>query len=189
VSSSSQANHGGKEGIFIKLLVAAQPRIFGYLVTLLASLNEAEEVMQETSIVMWDKFDDFTISNRLSEKTIEDFVAWGNQIAYFKVLNLRRKKSLSTTLLSEKVIQMVSNEWTKQEETKSLENRRQALKQCVDKLPTLQRGVLEDYYWQKLSVDRIADRSQRTPASIYKLLQRVRDSLYKCISNRLSEEL
>ena len=145
--------------------------------------------MQETSIVMWDKFDDFTLSNQLSDKTIEDFVAWGNQIAYFKVLNLRRKKSLSTTHLSEKVIQIVSDEWIKQENSKSLERRRQALKPCLDKLSTLHRSVLEDYYWQKLPVDRIAESSQRTTASIYKLLQRVRGSLHKCISNRLSQEL
>jgi RNA polymerase sigma-70 factor (ECF subfamily) len=170
------------------LLVTAQPRIFGYIVTLLASLNEAEEVMQETSIVMWEKFDDFTLPNQLSKTTVDQLVAWGNQIAYYKVLNLRRKKSLGAAHLSEKVIQLVSDEWTEQEESQSLEKRRQALKQCVDKLPTLHRNVLEDYYWQKLSVDRIADRSQRTTASIYKLLQRVRDSLHKCISSRLAQE-
>ena len=178
----------GKDSIFIKLLVSAQPRIFGYIVTLLSSLSEAEEVMQETSIVMWSKFDDFKLPSDASEQAVDDLVAWGNQIAYFKVMNLRRRKHLNTVRLSDKVIQMISDEWLKQEQSKTLEKRRQALKSCIDLLPPTSREVIEDYYWRKSPVDAIAKRSQRSSASIYKLLQRSRDSLHKCIDSKLIRE-
>lgn len=177
-----------RESTFIKLLVSAQPRIFGYLVTLLPSISDAEEVMQETSMVMWSKFDEFASANELADKTVDDLVTWGNQIAYFKVLNLRRRKDAKTKQLSENIVELISEEWTKQEQSQALELRRQALKTCVNSLSAAQREILEGYYWQKSSVSQIAEHTERTVAGVYKLLQRIRESLHSCINSKLAQE-
>ena len=177
-----------RKNAFIKVFVAAQPKIFGYIVSLMATLIDADEVMQETSIVMWTKFDDFALPTKFNEKTVDEFIAWGNQIAFYKVLNLRRKKGLSTSFFSENTLQLISDEWVKQEQSRSLESRRLALKQCLELLPVSHKDVLKQYYWHETPVEQIAADSSRTTASIYKILQRVRNGLHQCINNRIAQQ-
>jgi RNA polymerase sigma-70 factor (ECF subfamily) len=177
-----------RRNAFIKVFVAAQPKIFGYIVSLMSTLSDADEVLQETSIVMWTKFDDFALPTTFNEKTIDEFVAWGNQIAFYKVLNLRRKKGLSTTCFSDNTLQLISDEWAKQEQSRALEKRRQALKLCLDLLPVSQKEVLKQYYWHEVPVEQIASDSSRTTASVYKILQRVRNGLHQCINNRIAQQ-
>lgn len=177
-----------RRNAFVKVFVAAQPKIFGYIVSLVASLSDADEVLQETSIVMWTKFDDFELPSTINDKAVDEFVAWGNQIAFYKVLNLRRKKNLSTSYFSEDTLQLISDEWVKQEQSRVLESRRFALKHCLELLPTPHKEVLKQYYWHETPVEQIATNSSRTTASTYKLLQRIRDSLHRCIDNRLAQQ-
>lgn len=175
-----------RETAFVNLLVASQPRIFGYLVTLSASISDAEEVMQETSLMMWSKFDEFNLPEEITDSTVNEMVAWGNQIAYFKVMNRRRKKNANLAHLSDKVLDAVSQEWKRQDNSRILEIRRSALKECVESLPEKQRSVLESYYWKKNSVAEIAKTSGKSEAGIYKSLQRIRVILHGCISQRLA---
>ena len=174
-----------KEVTFIKLLVSAERRILGYLVTLLNSVPDAEDLMQETSIVMWEKFDDF-LSTQDGDADPTRFVAWGNKIAFYKVLNSRRRKKGSLRLLSDDIMQLVSEEWTRQDETEELKMRQQALASCLEELPSEKKEVLQQYYWRRLPVDKIASSLQKTPGNIYKILGRTRQSLHRCISKKLA---
>lgn len=173
-----------KEKSFIKLIVTAEQRILGYLIALLPSVQDAEDLLQETSIVMWDKYDEF-LATQDGEPDIGRFVAWGNKIAFYKVLNSRRQKRWKLRLLSDEVIKLVSDEWIRQDEADELKGRHQALKQCIDKLPEGYRNLLREYYWSRTSVGQIAEQSERTVGSVYKVLQRARKSLHKCIEKRL----
>lgn len=174
-----------KETTFIKLFVAAERKFLGYLVSLQPSIQDAEELMQETSIVIWEKFDEF-LATQGEEPDPDRFVAWGCKVAFYKTLNSRRKKDATHKLLGEEVINVISNTWLELEESDELSDRRTALAQCVDKLPTERRDLLRDYYWHRRPISQIASKENRTTASIYKLLQRVRLALHKCIDQELA---
>jgi len=174
-----------KETTFIKLFVAAERKFLGYLVTLQPSMQDAEELMQETSIVIWEKFDEF-LATQSDEPDPDRFVAWGCKVAFYKTLNSRRKKSTSHKLLGDEAINLVSNTWLDLEESNELSDRRSALANCVDKLPSDRRELLRDYYWHRRPIDQIASKQERTTTSIYKLLQRVRMALHKCINQELA---
>lgn len=174
-----------KETSFIKLIVAAERRILGYLIALLPAMQDAEDLMQETSIVMWEKYDEF-LSTQEDEPDLERFVAWGNKIAFYKVLNARRHKSSTVKLLSSDVIELVSEEWTRQDEASDLTNRQKALENCLEQLPSDRRDLLREYYWHRTSVEKIGEKFERTAGSVYKVLQRTRQGLHKCIEKRLS---
>ncbi|MEM6330308.1 MAG: sigma-70 family RNA polymerase sigma factor [Planctomycetota bacterium] len=174
-----------KQSAFIKLIVAGERKIFGYLVSLLPSVQDAEDIMQDTSVVMWDKFDEF-LATQDGEPAVERFVAWGNKIAFYKVLNSRRHRRWSTRLLSNELMQLVADEWSEQEASGQLEERRAVLSKCINELPHDRRQVLHDYYWQGAAVDKIAATQERTTGSIYKVLQRSRAALHKCIERKLA---
>jgi len=175
-----------KETQFIKLFVASERKFLGYLITLLPSIQDAEELMQETSIVIWEKFDEF-LATQGDEPDPDRFVAWGCKVAFYKALNSRRKLKSSHKLLGEDVIELISNAWLEQQKSHELADRRSALARCVEKLPSERRDLLHDYYWQRQSIEQIASKQGRTTASVYKLLQRVRSSLHKCIDRDLAQ--
>lgn len=174
-----------KETSFIKLIVSAERRILGYLIALMPAMQDAEDLMQETSIVMWEKYDEF-LETQEGEPDLERFVAWGNKIAFYKVLNARRHKSNTVRLLSSDVIELVSEEWLRQDDSGQPEIRQRALASCLDELPKERRDLLREYYWVRSSVEKIGEKFDRTAGSVYKALQRTRQSLHKCIEKKLS---
>ena len=65
-------------GEFIRLFLQNERRIYAFIVSLLPDLTDAEDVLQETSVVLWEKFDQFQPGT--------NFVSWACKIAHFKVL-------------------------------------------------------------------------------------------------------
>ena len=72
-----------KNGLFLRLFLQNERRLYAYILTLLPHRADAEDVLQEASLVMWDKFDE--------HNPPDDFAAWGCRIAYFKVLDFYKK--------------------------------------------------------------------------------------------------
>lgn len=67
-----------KENQYIRLLSAHYVRIKSFIFTMLPNESDADDVMQETSITLWKKFNDFQSGT--------DFVAWPVTIAKYKAL-------------------------------------------------------------------------------------------------------
>ena len=60
-----------------------QRRLFGFVLTLLPRLDEAEKVFQNACLVLLDKFDEFQPGT--------DFIRWACQIAKYEVLSFHRR--------------------------------------------------------------------------------------------------
>ena len=168
---------------FIKLFVAAERRILGYLITMFPAIEDAEELMQETSIVIWEKFDEF-LATQSGDPDLDRFTAWACKIAFYKTLNARRKRRATARLFGEEVLELISATWMRAQESHELDDRRSALARCLENLAADRRELIQDYYWRKTPVEQIASKQNRTVASVYKLLQRVRRSLHQCIDKR-----
>lgn len=173
------------ESEFIRLFVATERRILGYLITLLPTIEDAEELMQETSIVIWEKFDEF-LATQGDEPDLDRFTAWGCKIAFYKTLNARRKRKPTAKSFSEDVLQLISSTWLNSQESGELDDRRSALARCMEKLPGERREMLQDYYWRKMPIEQIASKQSHTVANVYKLMQRIRRSLHECIQKAIA---
>ena len=157
---------------FVSLITANQRRIFAYILTLVPSLNDADDIMQETSALMWERKNDFTPGS--------DFVAWGARIAYYKILDYRKKVNKSRRM-------MVLNEQFDQIEKKSLEQSRHIdhvinrLDECVKKLSKPDKQILNLRYSAMLSVKEISSRVNESVRTIYYKLSRIQGLLLRCI--------
>src|SRR5262245_22061331 len=89
-----------KVRLFLRLFLQNERRLYAYILTLLPHRADADDVLQEASLVMWDKFDD--------EHPPADFVAWGCRIAYFKVLDFRKKRQRSRVLFSQATLERLA---------------------------------------------------------------------------------
>src|SRR5260370_21160240 len=89
----SSAGHGQ----LVERFVRSQDRIYASLATLLPNRADAEEVFQQTSLILWRKWQQFDPGR--------DFVRWACGIAHHEVSNfLRKRADRGRVYLSEDVL-------------------------------------------------------------------------------------
>ena len=162
----------------VLLMTQHQRRIFAYIYTLLPDRHAAEDVLQETSLVICEKFGDF--------KTGTDFVAWANQIAWWQVRAARTKYARSKVIFDDDVLEAVAQ--TSVELAPEADPRHEALAKCLQKLPSRDRELITTRYEPGQGVEEAARRSGRSLVAAYKALARLRKLLHDCVSSQLSQE-
>lgn len=156
---------------FLRLFRSSERELFRYVSALVPSFVDAEEIVQQTAVALWSKFDQYDAE--------QPFTPWACRFAINIVkqwaASRQRWKSLANDGLVE---QLASRRAALQPQ---LDERLRHLDDCLQKLPTEQREIVEDYYWKRSAVEGIAARTRRSRAAIYKLLQRSRALLRDCI--------
>jgi RNA polymerase sigma-70 factor, ECF subfamily len=171
-------NAMGKARLFLRLFLQNQRRIYAYVLTLLPNRADADDVFQEASLVLWDKFDD--------SAPPEDFAAWGCRIAYFKVLDFRKKHQRARVLFSQAMLDRVAETAVEQAGALQLDERREALTDCLGKLADRDRGLLAARFTEGGTVQTAAAQVGRSVDAVYKALARIRQSLFECVSRTLA---
>ena len=67
-----------------------------------------------------------------------------------------------------------------------LEERGRALAGCLDKLPSRDRELLEQYYSRRATIRSVADLGGRSPNVLYKSMRRIRAALFGCVTHALA---
>lgn len=168
--SEHRKNIDGRE--FIRLLTANQSRIYAYIVSLVPNFNDADDIMQETTTMMWERKDDFQSGT--------DFVAWGVRIAYFKVLDYRKRVSRSRRMLfSDEIFNTINDASVSQ--SSLTENYIQGLTECIQKLKSNDQHLIKLRYSLGLNVKKLSQRLNSSTRSIYYSLSRIQGQLLECM--------
>jgi RNA polymerase sigma-70 factor (ECF subfamily) len=157
------------------LMTRHQRRIFSYIYTLVPRRTDADDILQETSLVICEKFDEF------EEGT--DFVAWACQIAYWRVRYARQKFARAKVFFNQDVLDVVAT--TADTMCGELDARHEALLSCLQKLTPRDREFLLTRYEPGCGVSEAARRSGRTITAAYKALTRIRKLLFDCVNHQL----
>ncbi|HSY54603.1 MAG TPA: sigma-70 family RNA polymerase sigma factor [Opitutaceae bacterium] len=157
------------------LMTRHQRQIFSYIYTMVPSRHDAEDLLQETSLVVCEKFHEFR------EGT--DFVAWACQIAYWRIRYSRQKFARSKVVFDQNVLDAVAH--TASTMTHELDDRHEALSHCLQKLPSRDRELVLTRYEPGHGVEEAARRSGRSLDAAYKALMRIRKLLFDCVTNQL----
>jgi RNA polymerase sigma-70 factor, ECF subfamily len=158
----------------VLLMTQHQRRIFSYIYTLVPDRHAAEDILQETSLVICEKFGEFRPGT--------DFVAWGCQIAWWQVRAARTKFARSKVVFDEKVLESVAR--TATEMLPEQDIRHEALSKCLQKLNPRDRELLMTRY--ESGVEEAARRTGRSLVAAYKALTRLRKLLHDCVTNQLA---
>ena len=169
-----------KQDLFHRLLFRNQNRIYAYVLTLIGNYTDADDVMQETISVMWQRFEDF--------QTGTNFVSWGIAIAHYKILEYRRNKHKSgricqydNNLLEKLGYEVASNE--------SLFDEKFAiLRKCVEKLKGQYITVVKLRFQEDLNTTAISDRCGISVANVYQILSRAYSMLISCMHKQQLQE-
>lgn len=163
---------------FTALLVRHSPALMGYILSLVPSWPDAEDLLQQSSVVMWRKFSEFREGS--------DFLSWGCQIARFHTLNHARKQARDPHVFSPDLLETMAEEGALDAE--QLDAERVALRSCLEKLDPRSRNLLGRCYQPDATVKAVAEDLGRTPNSVYKGLNRIREALLRCIGRTLAQE-
>ncbi len=163
---------------FLESFLRSEGRIFAYILTLWPHRADADDLLQEVSLFMWDQFDE--------QNPPVDFVAWGCRIAYFKILDFRKKLQRSRLIFNQETLERIAAVASEREST--LAARQEALTQCIERLPSRDRDLLAQRFEAGATTQATADRVGRSVDAVYKALSRIRDTLFECVNRRLATE-
>ena len=164
---------------FAELLRRHHSQVFGYVLALVHNTADAEDIMQQASLTMWEKFDEFDLDT--------NFGAWACSIARYKALNWlktqRRHQQVFTDALEVEITAAYVAITADEADERTL-----ALRGCVEELPTDQQKLLYDCYDGEHAVANVAEQLGRTVHSVYSSLRNIRRKLAECVRRRMSDE-
>ncbi len=165
----------GKPHDFMKLYIAIQPRLYGFVMSMVHKWDDTEDIIQETLSVMWRKFDEFEQGT--------DFAAWGLAIARYQVMSYYQRQKNLKLRFSDQAIELLL-EHNIQNENKD-DTFIEALKECVSKLSDKDRLLLELRYEINAGVKDIASRFNLGINAIYKKIGRIHGMLLICVRSKV----
>ena len=165
--------------VSVEQMTQSQRAIYGYIFSMVFSRDAADEVLQETNVVICENIQDFAGRS--------EFLTWACRVAHNQVLAYRKRRQrdrLTTTVPAalEELSQHSLNECT------AADVRLQMLRECKKELPVADRDLIESRYNPDGSVERIAEGLGRSPSSVSVSLHRIRRRLQKCIQSKVAQE-
>jgi RNA polymerase sigma-70 factor (ECF subfamily) len=164
---------------FAEYLRQAQGRLYGYIHSLVRDLNDADDLFQQTTLILWKKFAEFDRAR--------SFFAWACGVARLEVANFLRSRGRQRLYFSDDLNLLLIEAQADMTESE-LEDRRDALAGCVAKLRERDRELLVECYGSPSGVPDAAGRRCRSPQSVYNSLRRIRRALFECVTRALARE-
>lgn len=163
---------------FLKLLGECNRQISAYIFSVVQNFEDANDILQQTIGIMWQKFDEFELGT--------DFASWGVKIAHFQILSYRRKKSSQKVFFSDNIFQQIDE--VAQKRSVQSDERLKYLRQCLKKLVHTDLMLLKNRFEQNLPVKSLAEHTDKSIQHVYRRLAKIQLLLYKCIQRNMAEE-
>lgn len=163
---------------FLELLTTHERALSIYVHSLVPRDSAAEDILQQTKMLLWKHFDDFQIGTH--------FLAWARKTAFHQILTHRRQKKREHLPLDEVALEALGMAVTQLAGDVSL--RQEALRACLARLPKEHRQLVQMRYYEDLEIEQVADKLRRTAGAVYRALSRVRLSLMECMERQVARE-
>lgn len=157
---------------FFRLLMNSQKVIYAYILSMVHNCPDADDIMQETMTLMWERFDEFEPGT--------NFGAWGVKIARFKVLKHYKSKAKTEELFDESLLNQVSDCYHRKMDEMKI--RVSALQECLKKLDKRDKKLVRIRYEQGMKITELAAQIDRPVQGLYKALARIHAVLHRCVN-------
>ncbi|MBN2163142.1 MAG: sigma-70 family RNA polymerase sigma factor [Pontiellaceae bacterium] len=166
-----------RHALYTRMITRHHHDLFGYILSMHPNFNEANDIMQETALGLWQRFDEYDEER--------PFVNWAFRFAYFEVLRYRKSRSRSRLIFTDELIDMLHEDSLRKKP--EMERRHQALEQCMQKLDEEDRVLIEQRYGSSSTIRQLAE-SWRLPVKrLYKRMERLRLKLFQCVNHTVGQ--
>ena len=163
--------------VFVARFAHYEPDLRRFIRSLLPTWTDADEVLQQTAIVIWRKFDQYDPDT--------NFMKWACVIARFEALAYRRKMARDRLVFREDVLELMADEGIEEIDSRRLEH--VALESCLLDLPEKQRKFITLAYTPGVKVKELAEEAGSTAAAFYMRLKRIRRQLMECVESKTQQ--
>ena len=176
--SEQPASNSRTQQEFLRVFLANEREIFRYVAALVPPTADAQEIVQQTAVVLWEKFDQYDASR--------PFAPWACRFALNIARQWMARRQRWKALLDGGIAQELA--MRREQLRQEFDTRLVHLEHCLQKLPEKQRSLVDGYYFKQADVETLAGQARRTVDAVYKALQRIRRQLRECIERSLREE-
>lgn len=178
-ADSARSSSAGQIAEFEQHFSQCESEIQAFVFTLLPHWPDAEDIVQRTRIVLWQKFATFEPGT--------SFKAWAMQVARFEVNNFRRTQRSDKLCFDDALVDSLAEVRTTLAD--ELDRRRSVLDDCMSKLRASDRQIIRHCYGPKATTTKeAADRLRRPVNTLYKALNRIRRTLLECVNQVTGED-
>ena len=166
---------------FVRLFTAHEGRLRALAVSLVLNFNDAEDVLQQASLAIWKKFDQYQPGT--------NFMYWAGRFVYLHALRHRRQNAKAKMAFGDAFMEAILKAAAKDAMVAELGEREDALDACLRKLSSEHRAMLRARYEEEGTVHDMAVIFNRTEQAVHNALSRIRRALHECINRRLLLEV
>ena len=159
-------------------VTAIQNKLHAYILSLLANPAAAQDVLQETNLVLIRKADDF--------RDGANFDSWAYSTARFQILAHLRDRKRDRLVLHETFAEKLAP--AAEVMAEETEVRIQLLGGCVEQLADEHKALLHKRYGKEVSITSLAKDYGKTASAMKQMLYRIRNLLAACVEARLPKE-
>ena len=163
----------------LKLITDHQRSLYAYILSLVSNREVADEVLQETNLVLCRKIREFDGRAK--------FITWACRIAQLQVMAaVKRSRRQRVTFMDDNLLQDLAGRAAANALRSDGDLER--LVQCMEELPPHSREMIDLRYAPGGSVGQVARHLQRPAGSVRVTLHRVRHWLLECVQRKRAEE-
>ena len=163
---------------FVRFWTQHQNEVARYLQSMVPRPADAAEILQDVSVRLWEKWDQYDQSR--------PFAPWAIRFAYLEVLKWRQKHAREKLVFSETLLEQIHTRH--EEEAPLMEARRKVLEGCLEKLSDQQRKWVALRYGRYGAVKASAEKTGVSMHKVYYALEKIRTQLLDCVEQGLHKE-
>lgn len=163
---------------FLHFFRQTEPDLRAFIGSVLRDPHAREDVFQEVSRTLWQKFDEFDLSR--------SFGAWARGIAGRKMLEARRRNARFPLLFPPETVEVIMGAFDEADDFAGAQE--SALRLCLESLPERPRSILASRYERQWPCDRIGRELGLNLKAVHQILSRLRRSLRRCITARIEND-
>jgi RNA polymerase sigma-70 factor (ECF subfamily) len=164
-SSLTQSN----DELFMTLFEADRRRLYAYIYAYVMSKAAADDIFQETSMVLWKEFAKFEPNT--------DFAKWANGIAFNRIRVFRRDNKKYSLGLSEELSLEIDDSV---DQLSLSATRWDILQRCLSGLKGPEFELYQAFYVNNQKAAEIAEHTGRSIFAIRKVIHKLRKKLFDC---------
>jgi RNA polymerase sigma-70 factor (ECF subfamily) len=170
--------HDERSNMLVRLLTQHHQALLRYVYALIGNAEDANDVLQETSVALFQKLDQFDDSR--------PFLPWAYRFAYFEVLKWRENSANQPLALDNDVVELISKD--RERGDVLLRRRADLLPECFRLLPSRDLMAIRARYYEKMNADLLCQKLGLSRRTLFRELERIRKSLMNCIESKLRTE-
>lgn len=165
---------------FLREFMRYQHRIYRFIMSLVPDADEADDLLQQVSMTLWQRWDTF-------DPERSEFIHWALGVARNHVRNYIRTRARNKkhVVFDETLLEELAD--VRIQEEQLFEEQREALSNCLKRLSMPHRALVENFYNRTASVGDIASSYGISRRSLTRYISRIRQALMDCILRHLAK--